>query len=319
VSEEDFMGMLYMMKVHSKGEKNLVDKLERLKDLHLAQVGKYEKGIRVLNEKTEKLNKGNDLLVKTLRTCEKEIDSLASNNKRLHQNIMMFEEDMSKKVNKEKQMIESLMQKQKENDRLKDELQRKEAEIQELKRNLTSSNSKSENVKSYARSCEDSIYAIDQTLRRIIPERGGPQVPVTLVYKVIERILTETSKFVEKLETVSSGSTATLETETYSKSPHMRDNGRLLSSFGTEESATSAYDHRERSTTRGRSSNKPKESPIKSSSKSSISSSPQPKTTTTTKSTTKSSKSPIKKSISSTLAASVVDNSVNKVENHILL
>ena len=164
-SEEDFMGFLYMMKVQSKGDKNLVDRLERLKDLHLGQIGKYEKGIRVLNEKSEKLSKGNDLLVKTLRTCEKEIDSLASNNKKLHQNILMFEEDMSKKVNKEKQMIESLMQKQKENDKLKDELQRKEAEIQEFKNKLASSTGKNENIKSYARSCEDSIYAIDQTLR----------------------------------------------------------------------------------------------------------------------------------------------------------
>jgi len=139
-------------------------------------------------------------------------------------------------------------------------------------------------VKSYARSCEDSIFAIDQTLRKIMPERGAPQVPVTLVYKVIERILTgillyknsllfsiETSKFVEKLDTVSSGSTATLETETYKSPLHIRDNGRLFSSFGTEESAGSTYE-REKSTTRGRpTTGKLEKSPTKSS-KSSISS-----------------------------------------------
>ncbi len=136
VSEEDFMGMLYMIKVQNNNKGDLVDKLERLKDLHLGNIAKYEKGIRVLNEKNEKISKGNDLLVKTLRTCEKEIDSLASNNQKLHKNILMFEEDMSKKVSKEKQMVESLMQKQKENDKLKDELSRKEAEIQELRSKL---------------------------------------------------------------------------------------------------------------------------------------------------------------------------------------
>jgi len=76
---------------------------------------------------------------------------------------------------------------------------------------------------------------------------------------------------VEKLDTVSSGSTATLETETYKTPSIIKDNGRLFSSFGTEESAGSTYE-RERSTTRGRPTvSKTKESPTKSS-KSSISS-----------------------------------------------
>lgn len=67
-----------------------------------------------MNEKNEKYMKGNELLVKTLRTCEKEIDSLALNNQTLHKNLLMFEEDMSKKRIKEKQLIESNNAKQKE-------------------------------------------------------------------------------------------------------------------------------------------------------------------------------------------------------------
>lgn len=78
------------------------------------QIEKYEKTIQMLNEKNEKYMKGNELLVKTLRTCEKEIDSLALNNQTLHKNLLMFEEDMSKKRVKEKQLIESNAIKQKE-------------------------------------------------------------------------------------------------------------------------------------------------------------------------------------------------------------
>jgi len=79
------------------------------------QIEKYEKTIEVLNEKNEKYSKGNELLVKTLKACEKEIDQLALNNQTLHKNVVMFEEDISTKNQKEKYLTEALLLTQKEN------------------------------------------------------------------------------------------------------------------------------------------------------------------------------------------------------------
>ena len=81
----------------------------------MKQIEKYEKTIEVLNEKNEKYSKGNELLVKTLKACEKEIDQLALNNQTLHKNVVMFEEDISTKNQKEKYLTEALLLTQKEN------------------------------------------------------------------------------------------------------------------------------------------------------------------------------------------------------------
>lgn len=69
----------------------------------------------MLNEKVEKFAKGNELLVKTLKTCEKEIDHLALNNQTLTKNFMMYEEDSVRKKAREKQLLEANSVKQKEN------------------------------------------------------------------------------------------------------------------------------------------------------------------------------------------------------------
>lgn len=81
----------------------------------MKQMEKYEKTIEVLNEKNEKYSKGNELLVKTLKACEKEIDQLALNNQTLHKNVLMFEEDLNVKNQAEKYLTEALLIKQKEN------------------------------------------------------------------------------------------------------------------------------------------------------------------------------------------------------------
>ena len=53
--------------------------------------------------------------MKTLKTCEKEIDNLALNNQTLTKNILMFEEDSVRKKAREKQLLEANTAKQKEN------------------------------------------------------------------------------------------------------------------------------------------------------------------------------------------------------------
>ena len=68
-----------------------------------------------MNEKNEKYSKGNELLVKTLKTCEREIDTLALNNQTLHKNIIMFEEDIQKRKAKEHQLTENVLSVQEEN------------------------------------------------------------------------------------------------------------------------------------------------------------------------------------------------------------
>ena len=153
------MGLLCVTKLQNKNNRGLEEKLNRmavgksqiqvikgLQDLYNKQIEKYEKTIQILNEKNEKYMKGNELLVKTLRTCEKEIDSLALNNQTLHKNLLMFEEDMSKKRVKEKQLIESNALKQKEivsillflidkfQEKLREDLKKKEIEAEEAKK-----------------------------------------------------------------------------------------------------------------------------------------------------------------------------------------
>jgi len=49
---------------------------------------KYEEKLRESKAKHEKLAQSNDLLIKTLRNCEKEIDNLANNNSILHKNLV---------------------------------------------------------------------------------------------------------------------------------------------------------------------------------------------------------------------------------------
>lgn len=83
--------------------------------MHNKQIEKYEKTIQALNEKVEKFAKGNELLVKTLKTCEKEIDSLALNNQTLTKNFLMYDEDAARKKAREKQLLDANLAKQKEN------------------------------------------------------------------------------------------------------------------------------------------------------------------------------------------------------------
>lgn len=71
---------------------------------------KYEETINLLTEKNKKYSQGNELLIKTLKTCEKELDKLAINNQTLHKNIIFLQEQVKEYETKEITAKELIMQ-----------------------------------------------------------------------------------------------------------------------------------------------------------------------------------------------------------------
>ena len=65
-------------------------------------MNKYEEDIIQLTEKAKKCSHANELLIKTLRTFEQELDKLAINNQTLHQNILYLQDQIKTMESKER-------------------------------------------------------------------------------------------------------------------------------------------------------------------------------------------------------------------------
>lgn len=64
----------------------------------------------LLIEKNKKYSKGNDMLIKTLKAFEKEMDKLVSNNQTLHKNILFLQEEIKGYETKQNALKEVVLQ-----------------------------------------------------------------------------------------------------------------------------------------------------------------------------------------------------------------
>ncbi len=70
--------------------------------MHNKEVHQNEENLKQEIEKTKKYAHTNELLIKTLKTCEQELDKLAINNQTLHQNILYLQDQIKTFESKEK-------------------------------------------------------------------------------------------------------------------------------------------------------------------------------------------------------------------------
>lgn len=97
-----------MMKFQYKDNHDLVEKLNQLmvmtckilgynknfQEMHHKKIEKRDESINALTEKNKKYSQGNELLIKTLKTFENELDKLAVNNKTLHNNVLFLQDQI---------------------------------------------------------------------------------------------------------------------------------------------------------------------------------------------------------------------------------
>jgi len=195
---ENFLSLLHMIKYKYKDNKDLSESLYKLMDVYNKEVNKYEENIIQLTDKAKKCSHANELLIKTLKTFEQELDKLAINNQTLHKNILYLQDQIKNFENKEKNQKDFIHQQDRAFNLLKEELRHKVDELEETKNKLIFSNSKIDSLSSYAQSCEDSISFVSQTLKQSLGQKTGGKVTAKQIYSILETIYTGISKFQEK-------------------------------------------------------------------------------------------------------------------------
>jgi hypothetical protein len=163
--DENAMSFIQLIKYQYRGNKDLDEKLNKLMDLCGMHFEKYEERISDMKNRADKAIQSNELLIKTLKTCEKEVDNLAQTNANLHKSLVFFQEEVSKRDNKEKEFKKLTHNQNQHIAKLRLDIENITREHEILLRKMTVSDAKTNGLQGYVKSCEDSICAINITLK----------------------------------------------------------------------------------------------------------------------------------------------------------